>query len=37
VHDRAWPRRPIFGKVRFMNEKGCRRKFAVDDYIAAVG
>ncbi|MBE0583619.1 MAG: deoxyribodipyrimidine photo-lyase [Desulfofustis sp.] len=36
VHDRAWPRRPIFGKVRFMNEKGCRRKFAVDDYIAAV-
>ncbi len=36
VHDRAWPRRPIFGKVRFMNEKGCRRKFAVDDYITAV-
>jgi deoxyribodipyrimidine photo-lyase len=36
VHDRAWPRRPIFGKVRFMNENGCRRKFAVDDYIKAV-
>lgn len=36
VHDRAWPERPVFGKIRYMNEKGCRRKFAVDRYIAAV-
>ncbi len=34
VHDRAWGERPVFGKIRFMNEKGCRRKFDVDAYIA---
>ncbi len=27
VHDRAWPERPVSGKIRYMNEKGCRRKF----------
>lgn len=36
VHDRAWPERPVFGKIRYMNEKGCRRKFAVDTYINSV-
>jgi deoxyribodipyrimidine photo-lyase len=35
VHDRAWTERPVFGKIRFMNEKGCRRKFSVHDLIAA--
>jgi deoxyribodipyrimidine photo-lyase len=34
VHDRAWPDRPVFGKIRYMNESGCRRKFKVDAYIA---
>ena len=33
VHDRAWTERPVFGKIRYMNEKGCRRKFDVDGYI----
>lgn len=33
VHDRAWGERPIFGKIRYMNEKGCRRKFDVAGYI----
>ncbi|QKG80326.1 deoxyribodipyrimidine photo-lyase [Tenuifilum thalassicum] len=33
VHDRAWPERPIFGKIRYMNFEGCRRKFDVDKYI----
>lgn len=33
VHDRAWAERPIFGKIRYMNERGCRRKFSVDDYV----
>ena len=33
VHDRAWFGRPVFGKVRYMNEKGCRSKFDVDAYI----
>lgn len=36
VHDRAWKERPVFGKVRYMNEAGCRRKFDVDGYIASV-
>lgn len=35
VHDRAWQERPIFGKIRYMNERGCRRKFKVDEYISA--
>lgn len=33
LHDRAWVDRPIFGQIRYMNEKGCRRKFDVDAYI----
>jgi deoxyribodipyrimidine photo-lyase len=34
VHDRAWFERPIFGKIRYMNANGARRKFDVDAYIA---
>jgi len=33
VHDRAWMERPVLGKIRYMNETGCRRKFDVDQYI----
>jgi len=33
VHDRPWAERPVFGKVRYMNQSGCRRKFRVDRYI----
>jgi deoxyribodipyrimidine photo-lyase len=33
VHDRAWPERPVFGKVRYMNYRGARRKFKVDAYV----
>ena len=36
IHDRAWQQRAVFGKIRYMNENGCRRKFAVDDYIQKV-
>lgn len=32
VHDRAWGERPVFGKIRYMNDRGCRRKFDVDRY-----
>ncbi len=32
-HDRAWSERPIFGKVRFMNENGLRRKFNIEEYV----
>jgi deoxyribodipyrimidine photo-lyase len=32
-HDRPWAERPIFGHVRYMNDKGLRRKFAADEYV----
>jgi deoxyribodipyrimidine photo-lyase len=34
VHDRPWTERPVFGKIRYMNFEGCRRKFKVDEYQA---
>ncbi len=36
VHDRAWPSRAVFGKVRYMNYNGCKAKFKVMDYVAYV-
>lgn len=36
VHDRAWPERPVYGKIRFMSLAGCRRKFDVDRYVARI-
>uniref|UniRef100_A0A3Q4BSE5 Deoxyribodipyrimidine photo-lyase n=1 Tax=Mola mola TaxID=94237 RepID=A0A3Q4BSE5_MOLML len=29
IHDQGWAERPIFGKIRYMNYKGCLRKFDV--------
>ena len=36
VHDRGWPERAIYGKVRSMTLAGCRRKFNVDAYVSRV-
>uniref|UniRef100_A0A1D1XXS9 Deoxyribodipyrimidine photo-lyase n=2 Tax=Anthurium amnicola TaxID=1678845 RepID=A0A1D1XXS9_9ARAE len=36
VHDQGWKERPVFGKIRYMNLAGCKRKFDVDGYIAYV-
>ncbi|MEM0449060.1 MAG: deoxyribodipyrimidine photo-lyase [Methanomassiliicoccales archaeon] len=36
VHDRPWPSRPIFGKIRYMSLTGARAKFDVDAYIHRV-
>lgn len=33
VHDRAWTERPVFGKIRYMNYNGAKRKFDVDAYV----
>lgn len=33
VHDRPWTERPIFGKIRYMNAAGLKRKFDVRAYI----
>jgi deoxyribodipyrimidine photo-lyase len=35
-HDRPWKERPIFGKVRYMNANGLRRKFDTDAYIEKI-
>ncbi len=32
THDRPWKERAIFGKVRYMNHEGLKRKFRMDDY-----
>ncbi|MCP1223849.1 deoxyribodipyrimidine photo-lyase [Sebaldella sp. S0638] len=31
-HDRAWNERNIFGKIRYMNSNGLKRKFNIDMY-----
>lgn len=33
VHDRAWGERPVFGKIRYMNANGAKRKFDTEAYI----
>lgn len=32
-HDRPWKERAIFGKIRYMNAKGLRKKFDADAYV----
>lgn len=33
LHDRPWSERSVFGKVRYMNEAGLKRKFDVGAYL----
>jgi deoxyribodipyrimidine photo-lyase len=35
-HDRAWPERPVFGKVRYMNANGLERKFDIKKYVRQI-
>ncbi|WP_319372084.1 deoxyribodipyrimidine photo-lyase [uncultured Ilyobacter sp.] len=35
-HDRAWKEREIFGKIRYMNFEGLRRKFDMDKYLKRI-
>jgi len=35
-HDRAWGERKVFGKVRYMNAAGLKRKFDPDKYVEKV-
>jgi deoxyribodipyrimidine photo-lyase len=32
-HDRPWKERPIFGKIRYMNDRGLERKFDMKLYL----
>ncbi|XP_076247501.1 deoxyribodipyrimidine photo-lyase [Calliopsis andreniformis] len=34
IHDHGWPEREIFGKIRYMNYEGCKRKFNVKEFVA---
>ncbi len=35
-HDRPWRERPIFGNIRYMNDRGLRRKFDADQYVRMI-
>ena len=37
LHDQGWGERPIFGKIRYMNYAGCKRKFDIAKYSATYG
>ena len=32
-HDRAWAERNVFGKIRYMNAAGLKRKFDIEAYV----
>ncbi|XP_051943603.1 CPD photolyase isoform X1 [Hippocampus zosterae] len=32
IHDQGWAERDVFGKIRYMNYKGCLRKFDVPEF-----
>ncbi|XP_061695305.1 CPD photolyase isoform X3 [Syngnathoides biaculeatus] len=32
IHDQGWAERAVFGKIRYMNYKGCLRKFDVPKF-----
>merc|ERR1712187_583862 len=34
IHDMGWTEREIFGKIRFMNYAGCKRKFDVPSFVS---
>jgi deoxyribodipyrimidine photo-lyase len=36
LHDRAWPERPIFGKMRYMSLEGMKRKTDTRAYIEEI-
>ncbi len=36
LHDRPWTERPVFGSVRYMNDRGLKRKFDIDAYVEKV-
>mmetsp|Transcript_14929 Transcript_14929/g.16886 ORF Transcript_14929/g.16886 Transcript_14929/m.16886 type:complete len:527 (-) Transcript_14929:227-1807(-) len=33
IHDQGWREREVFGKIRYMNFAGCKRKFDVQGFI----
>uniref|UniRef100_A0A0P4WEL0 Deoxyribodipyrimidine photo-lyase n=1 Tax=Scylla olivacea TaxID=85551 RepID=A0A0P4WEL0_SCYOL len=37
IHDQGWGERNVFGKIRYMNYDGCKRKFKIDGYVSRYG
>lgn len=37
IHDQGWAERAVFGKIRYMNYAGCKRKFDINKYIIKYG
>lgn len=37
IHDQGWAERDVFGKIRYMNYQGCKRKFDIAAFIARYG
>ena len=37
IHDQGWAERAVFGKVRYMNYQGCKRKFDINKFIIKYG
>ncbi len=35
-HDRPWSERKIFGKIRYMNAEGLKRKFHIEEYVERI-
>ena len=33
IHDQGWKERDVFGKIRYMNYAGCKRKFKVVEFV----
>jgi deoxyribodipyrimidine photo-lyase len=33
IHDQGWAERAVFGKIRYMNYAGCKRKFDVAAFV----
>eukprot|EP00798_Chlamydomonas_sp_ICE-L_P018200 gene18200-24642_t len=36
IHDMGWTERAVFGKIRYMNYAGCKRKFNIPGYVSYV-
>lgn len=33
IHDRPWFEREVYGKIRYMNQTGLKKRFDVDEYV----
>ena len=32
----GWAERAVFGKIRFMNYNGCKRKFKIQEFVDSI-